>query len=77
MGLTNLVEIYIKEILLVKDITDEYATRMKRFNSDFFIEEPIYEVTMNVDCYGNKESVVKIWTKSEYETNVEKGYYML
>lgn len=76
MGLTNMVENYIKEVLSVKDITKEYTARMKRFNEDFSIEEPIYEIEMNVHCYGNDFGVTKIWTKSEYEAHTSRGYYM-
>ena len=72
----NLLEHYINEVLSVKDITEEYTTRMKRFNEGFFIGEPIYEVEMDINCYGRKEVVIEIWTKSEYEAHVQRGYYM-
>lgn len=76
MGLINLVENYIQEVLSIKDITDEYMTHMRRFNKDFSIEEPLYEVEMNVNCCGRKEVVIEIWTKGEYEAHISRGYYM-
>ena len=72
----NLIEHYINNVLSVKDITEEYTTRMKRFNEDFFIGEPIYEVEMDINCYGREEVVIEIWTKSEYEAHVQRGYYL-
>lgn len=72
----NLIEHYINNVLSVRDITEEYTIRMKRFNKDFFIGEPIYEVEMDINCYGVKEVVIEVWTKSEYEAHVQRGYYM-
>lgn len=72
----NLLEHYINEILSVKDITNEYIERMKIFHEDVFTNEPLYEVEMNINCYGIKESVKVIWSKSEYEYNMQKGYYL-
>lgn len=76
MGLVNLVENYIEEVLSVKDITEEYTARMKRFDEDLSIEGSIYEIKMRVNCCGNKENVTRIWTKSEYEINTKRGYYL-
>lgn len=72
----NLVEHYIEEVLSVTDITNDYKETAKIFYTDIVIDEPVYEVKMRVNCYGHKETVVIIWDKSEYEKNIEQGYYL-
>lgn len=65
----NLLEHYIEEILEIEDITNKCP--------EFFdvVKEPIYQIKMIVNCYGNKEAVEVMWSKSQYETNINKGYY--
>lgn len=66
----NLLEHYIKAVLEIKDITNECP--------EFFdvVNEPIYKIKMIVNCYGNKEVVEVVWSKTRYETNFQKGYYL-
>lgn len=66
----NLLDYYIEEVLEIEDITNNYL----EIFAD--VKEPIYRIKMNIDCYGNKETVEVIWFKSQYETNMQKGYYL-
>ena len=72
----NLIEHYIKEVLSVKDITEEYKEIIKVYYEDIVIDEPVYEVKMKINCYGREETVIVVWDKSEYEGNINRGYYM-
>lgn len=65
----NLLEHYIEKVLEVEDVTNKYQ--------EFFdiVNEPIYEIKMVVNCYGNKDTVEVVWRKTEYETNINRGYY--
>ena len=65
----NLLEHYIEEVLEINDITNKYPEIFEYTN------EPIYEVTMIVNCYGNKETVKVMWAQSAYENNIQRGYF--
>lgn len=66
----NLLEHYIEKILEIENITNKCP--------EFFdvAKEPIYQITMIINCYGRKETVEVIWIKSQYEDNIQKGYYL-
>jgi hypothetical protein len=66
----NLLEHYIEEVLEIEDITNKY---LEIFD---IVKEPLYRIKMIVSCYGNKEIVEVMWSKSQYETNINKGYYL-
>ncbi len=66
----NLLEHYIKEVLEIEDITNKCPEFFKVVN------EPIYRIKMIVNCYGNKEIVENVWTKTHYESSIERGYYL-
>lgn len=65
----NLLEHYIKEVLEIEDVTNKYPEIFDDIN------EPIYKIKMIVDCYGNKETVEVMWLQSQYETNMQRGYF--
>lgn len=67
----NLLEHYIKEILEIEDLTNKYGNI---FADD--IKEPVYKIKMIVNCYGNKETVEVMWLKSQYEANIQRGYFL-
>ena len=66
----NLLEHYIKEVLEVENVTNKYPEIFD------IVNEPIYEIKMIVNCYGSKETVEVIWLKSQYETNMQRGYFL-
>ena len=84
----NLLEHYINKVISVEDVTDKYIERMMKYYddkedleglSDFLnniLGDKIYEVVINTDCYGVRETVKLFWRKSEYETNISRGYYL-
>ena len=84
----NLLEHYIDEVLSVKDITENYIEHMmkyyeedkdkdmKSYLNNVILNDRVYEVVMNIDCYGRKENTKCFWRKSEYENNIRKGYYL-
>ena len=65
----NLLEHYIEKVLEIEDVTNKY------FEIFDIVKEPIYKIKMIVNCYGSKEVVENMWTKSQYETNINRGYY--
>lgn len=65
----NLLEHYIKEVVSVEDVTNKYPEIFD------IVNEPIYEIKLIVNCYGNKQTVQVMWHKTEYETNLQRGYY--
>ena len=73
----NLLEHYILTIYSVNDITDEYEFYMKSEHDPSYIsKEKVYRVKLLIDCYGNHKVTEQIWSKSEYEQNVERGYFL-
>ena len=67
----NVLEHYIIEVHVVKDITALYESKTCEQ-----AKEPLLEVTMLIDCYGSKSDVRKHFYKSEWERVKEQGYYM-
>lgn len=72
----NLLEHYVLSFMQEIDITDIYERNMKRWYPDYQVTEPVYQVSMRVNCYGVEERVTKIFKKSELEECKAKGYYM-
>lgn len=66
----NLLEHYIKEVLWVEDATNNYHSLFST------IDEPIYKIKMVVNCYGCKTTEEVVWSKSLYEANIKRGYYL-
>lgn len=68
----NLVEHYVEYIYAVKDVTDRVKERLHR--PDLLTK--YYEVTMDVNCYGNKQTVAKVLSDTELVELNNKGYYL-
>lgn len=66
----NLVEHYIEKVISIEDVTNKMSKIIKD------LDEPMYEIKMIVDCYGRVTTEEVIWRKSEYEKNMEIGYYL-
>jgi hypothetical protein len=66
----NLLENYIKKVHSIINVSD----RFKKY--DWYDGEPMYEVVMTVDCWGNVKEYTHIFRKSEWETAVKLGYFM-
>ena len=48
----NLVEHYIRRIISATDISDRYEEGMKKYDPNYELKEPMYEVKLEYDCYG-------------------------
>ena len=55
----NLLEHYIKEIISVEDVTKEWEKYMQEKDPNFIETNPMLEVKMLVNCYGNIEETIK------------------
>ena len=49
----NLVEHYIRRIISATDISDRYEEGMKKYDPNYELKEPMYEVKLEYDCYGH------------------------
>ena len=67
----NLLEHYIKEIHSVQDVSDKFAIETGRKP-----KEPLYEVDVTFDCYGEVERTRKIMSKSDFEQAKKQGYFL-
>lgn len=68
----NLVEHYVEYIHSVKDVTDRVKDRL--YQPDLLTK--YYEVTMDVNCYGNKQTATKVLSDTELVELNNKGYYL-
>lgn len=69
----NMLEHYIVEIHSVKDVTDKFNNDLTPYLK---LKEPLLEVDLTVDCYGDVRRTVVQFPKSKFESIKEKGYYM-
>lgn len=67
----NLLEHYINNIESVSDVSDAFKA-----STGYTPKEPLYEVTMDIDCMGIKERVTKQFFATEWNTVKERGYYL-
>lgn len=67
----NLLEHYIEKIYSEKDITLKYMKNMGKIPS-----EPIIEVDLEYNCYGNIKRNIQIFSESAWKETKEKGYFM-
>lgn len=67
----NLLEHYVKEVKEVTDITADFKEK-----SGYTPKEPLYEITMEIDCMGVKECVKEQFFETEWNTIKERGYYL-
>ncbi|AXH71193.1 hypothetical protein BSP36_147 [Bacillus phage BSP36] len=64
----NILEQYIEEVHSVKPYTEDWT---KEFPNKTFVEA---DITTN--CYGQKKRAIHVFEEDEWETALEKGYYM-
>ena len=72
----NLLEHYIKEVISVEDVTKEWENFIRKDTPNFVETNPMLEVKMLVNCYGNIEETIERLHKSEWDKIQEQGYYM-
>jgi hypothetical protein len=65
----NLLEIYLEELINVKDYVPEWANE--------FPDRTFVLVNAKWNCYGNIKTEEKLFNNSEWESIKEKGYYMV
>lgn len=58
----NLVEHYIRRIISATDISDRYEEEMKKYNPNYELKEPMYEVKLEYDG-GRNHTILKYWKK--------------
>lgn len=68
----NLVEYYIEKVISVEDVTKEWKeyVRVEDLNN------PMLEIKMLVNCYGNIKETIKWFYKQEWEKIKKRGYYL-
>lgn len=67
----NLIEHYIEDIIEVNDVTKQFKA-----HTGYTPTEPLYEVTMDIDCMGNKERVKKQFFETEWNKIKAQKYYL-
>ena len=72
----NLLEHYIKEVISVEDVTEEWEKYMQEKYPNFIENDPMLEISMIINCYGQTEGTMKMFHKSEWDKIQEQGYYM-
>lgn len=72
----NLLEHYIEKVISVEDVTKEWEKYMQEENPNFVETDPMLQVTIIVNCYGQIKEVTRTFHKSEYDNIQEQGYYM-
>ena len=73
----NLLEHYIKKVISVKDVTQEWEKYMQEEEDPNFIEtDPMLEIKALVNCMSVEEYNILWYHKSEWDKIKEQGYYM-
>ena len=72
----NLLEHYIEKVISVVDVTKEWEKCMQEEDPNFVETDPMLEIKVLVNCYGNIEETIKRLHKSEWDKIQEQGYYM-
>ena len=72
----NVLEHYIKEVISVEDVTEEWEKCMQEEDSNFVETDPMLQVAIIVNCYGQTTVTTKMFHKSEWDKIQEQGYYM-
>lgn len=49
---------------------------MKKYDPNYELKEPMYEVKLEYDCYGHIGECTEWWKKSYYIEVLEKGYFL-
>ena len=72
----NLLEHYIEHIISVDDVTKEWEKYMQEEDPNFIETDPMLQVEIIVNCYGQTIVATKMFHKSEWDKIQEQGYYM-
>lgn len=72
----NLLEHYIEKIISVDDVTKEWEKYMQKEDPNYIELDPMLQISMIVNCYGEETGTTKIFHKSEWDKIQEQGYYM-
>lgn len=73
----NLLEHYIEKVVSVEDVTKEWEKYMQETEDTNFVEtDPMLEIKMLVNCYGNIKETTQCYHKSEWDKIQEQGYYV-
>ena len=72
----NVLEHYIKEVISVEDVTEEWEKYMQEKYPNFIENDPMLQISMIINCYGQTEGTTKMFHKSQWEKIQEQGYYM-
>ena len=67
----NLLEHYIENVESVSDVSDAFKA-----STGCTPKEPLYKVTMDIDCMGKKERVTEKFFETEWKNIKERGYYL-
>ena len=72
----NVLEHYIKEVISVEDVTKEWEKCMQEEAPNYIELDPMLQVAIIVNCYGQTTGTTKTLHKSEWDKIQEQGYYM-
>ena len=72
----NLLEHYIEKVISVDDVTKEWEKCMQEEDPNFVETDPMLEISMIINCYGQTTGTIKMFHKSEWDKIQEQGYYM-
>ena len=72
----NLLEHYIEKVISVNDVTKEWEKYMQKEDPNYIELDPMLQVAIIVNCYGQTEGTTKMFHKSEWDKIQEQGYYM-
>lgn len=72
----NLLEHYIEKVIAVEDVTKGWEKYMQKEDPNFIETDPMLQITMIINCYGQTEGTTKMFHKSECDKIQEQGYYM-
>lgn len=72
----NLLEHYIEKVVSVDDVTKEWEKYMQEEDPNFIEADPMLQISMIINCYGQTEGTKKMFHKSEWDKIQEQGYYM-
>lgn len=72
----NLLEHYIEKVISVNDVTKEWEKYMQKEDPNYIELDPMLQVAIIVNCYGQTTGTTKMFHKSEWDKIQEQGYYM-
>ena len=72
----NLLEHYIEKVISVVDVTKEWEKHMQKEDPNYIETDPMLQVAIIVNCYGQATGTTKMFHKSEWDKIQEQGYYM-